>query len=223
MSLRKKPRNRNAEQKKRLDTLATQTERQKQAVLIELGKYPVIQAAVAKVGVGRATFYSWCKEDKEFQKRALQVRLEGQRFINDLAESQLIRLMQDGVITAIIYWLKHHHGDYEERYSHKHDHHHELDLARELDSDERRQISQALHHIGLGNILKMNGDNITVEEFNKQRKEKEEKRLRTLGIQPKAEVEKTSENGTPRRGTLLRDLLAEEGANEDDELPTSDV
>ena len=156
MSRGENPRNRNAAQKKRLDTLAAQTERQKQAVLAELLRYPVVQAAVSKSGVGRATFYVWCKTDQEFAKLADRMRAEGKRFINDLAESQIIRHIQDGYFPASVYWLKHHSKEYEERYSHQHDHHHEHEFHQELTAEERERIHHALYNVGLKEVIRMN-------------------------------------------------------------------
>ena len=41
--------------------------------------------------------------------------LEGSLLVNDMAESQLLSSIMDKNMTAIIFWLKHHHPSYEER------------------------------------------------------------------------------------------------------------
>ncbi len=86
----------------------------KENLIEQLRTIPVIQVACQKAGVGRATYYRWRSEDKDFKKRADEALNEGTFFINDLAESKLISAIKDGNMTAIIYWLKSHHPAYTE-------------------------------------------------------------------------------------------------------------
>lgn len=86
----------------------------KENLIEQLRTIPVIQVACQKAGIGRATYYRWCGEDKDFKKRADEALNEGTFFINDLAESKLISAIKDGNMTAIIYWLKNHHPPYAE-------------------------------------------------------------------------------------------------------------
>lgn len=112
------------------DALAAKTKKMQEKLLLQLEKYPIIQAACERAGVGRATYYKWRTEDKEFMKRADQMLNEGIKFINDLAESKLIRNIQDGQNTAIIFWLKNRNKAYSEKALHKHMHeiiNHEID------------------------------------------------------------------------------------------------
>jgi hypothetical protein len=84
-----------------------------------------------------------------------------------MAESRLIQNIQNGNNTAIIFWLKNHHGGYNDRIVHEHEH------SLELVDEDRKAIVKALMNIGLGNVLKNNG--IDPEEWHeKQRLEKEE-------------------------------------------------
>ncbi|QQS44445.1 hypothetical protein IPM65_02500 [Candidatus Roizmanbacteria bacterium] len=93
------------------DTITERQGNNKQLV-IEQKKIPIIQIVCEKVGIGRATYYRWRKEDKIFKKETDQAIQEGKFFINDLAESQLLSAIKNGNMTGIIYWLKHHHPDY---------------------------------------------------------------------------------------------------------------
>ncbi len=93
----------------------SQTTSQKDKLLVELTKVPIIQVACQRVGVGRATFYSWKKEDAEFRKLADKAVNEGRLAITDLAESRLIRNIQDGNNTAIIFWLKNNNERYTDK------------------------------------------------------------------------------------------------------------
>lgn len=86
----------------------------KEILIEQLKTTPVIQVACQKANVGRASYYRWLKEDEDFKKKADEALNDGNLFINDLAESKLISAIKDGNMTAIIYWLKHHHPAYTE-------------------------------------------------------------------------------------------------------------
>jgi ACT domain-containing protein len=87
----------------------------KEALLEQLKKTPIIQVACEKVGVARATFYRWRKDDKEFAQQADEALSSGSALINDMAESMLISAIKNGNITAIIFWLKNHHKTYAQK------------------------------------------------------------------------------------------------------------
>lgn len=83
----------------------------KELILDQLKKTPIIEAACQKIGISRMTFYRW-KQDPEFAKKIDEAILEGCLLVNDLAESQLISAIKDKNLPAITYWLKHHHPTY---------------------------------------------------------------------------------------------------------------
>ena len=87
----------------------------RELLLEQLKKTPIVQVACEKVGVGRATYYRWRKEDEEFAKLADEAISEGNFLVNDMAESQLMSAIRDNNLTAIIFWLKHHHTSYATR------------------------------------------------------------------------------------------------------------
>lgn len=87
----------------------------KQQVIDQLKFNPIIQIACQKSGVSRATFYRWRNEDEEFKKQTETAIQDGVLLINDLAESQLLAAIKDQNLTAIIFWLKNHHGDYADK------------------------------------------------------------------------------------------------------------
>lgn len=83
------------------------------AMLIEqLRKTPIVQIACEKLGIGRATYYRWRKDDNEFSEKSDEALLAGSLLVNDMAESQLMSAIKDKNLTAIIFWLKHHHPSY---------------------------------------------------------------------------------------------------------------
>ena len=73
---------------------------------------PIVHNCCEKVGVGRATHYRWMKEDKDYQTNVTEAILEGKKFMNDMAENNLLSLVRDQSFPAISFWLKNNHPDY---------------------------------------------------------------------------------------------------------------
>lgn len=84
----------------------------KEALCDQLKKAPIVQLACEKIGLGRATYYRWRKEDKEFAHQADEAISEGVLLMNDMAESQLLSAIKAQNLTAIIFWLKNRHKSY---------------------------------------------------------------------------------------------------------------
>lgn len=93
-------------------TIEKRQSKNKEQLLEVLKKTPIVQIACEKAGVGRATYYRWRKEDAEFTQASDQALLDGSLLVNDMAESQLMSAIKDKNMTAIIFWLKHHHPAY---------------------------------------------------------------------------------------------------------------
>ncbi len=94
------------------DTIKQRQKREKDELIKQFEKIPIIQTACAKVGIGRATYYRWRKDDEKFAEMADEALREGVQLMNDLAESQLLSAIRDKNMTAIIYWLKNRHRAY---------------------------------------------------------------------------------------------------------------
>ena len=89
-------------------------DKDKQLLLNRLKETPIIEFACKKIGIGRATYYRW-REDKEFAKSADEAIAEGEAFITDMSESQLISMIRDRNFQAIQLWLRHHHAKYSQK------------------------------------------------------------------------------------------------------------
>ncbi len=89
-------------------------DKDKQLLLARLKETPIIEFACKKNGIGRATYYRW-REDKEFAKSADEAIAEGEAFITDMSESQLISMIRDRNFQAIQLWLRHHHSKYSQK------------------------------------------------------------------------------------------------------------
>lgn len=100
---------------KQQPTIIDRIANDKLELIEQLQKMPIVQIACERAGIGRATFYRWCKEDAEFAEKARSSLSEGKAMVNDMAESQLISSIKDKSFQAIAYWLKHNHPDYRTR------------------------------------------------------------------------------------------------------------
>ncbi len=87
----------------------------KQLMIEQLKKIPIVQVACDKVDVGRSTYYRWLKEDPEFAEQAESAIRDGRWAINEMAESHLLSMINQQNMTAIIFWLKHNHPIYGNR------------------------------------------------------------------------------------------------------------
>ena len=96
-------------------TIQNRQSKSKLAILEQLKKVPIVQVACEKSGVGRATYYRWRQENEQFTKEADGALMAGSLLVNDMAESQLMSAIRDKNLTAIIFWLKHHHAKYATR------------------------------------------------------------------------------------------------------------
>lgn len=97
------------------DTITKRQSKNKEKLLEILKKTPIVQVACERANVGRATYYRWRKEDGEFAQASDQALFDGSLLVNDMAESQLMSAIKDKNMTAIIFWLKHHHPAYTTR------------------------------------------------------------------------------------------------------------
>lgn len=113
------------------------------SLLIEnLKKIPIVQVSCERSSVGRATYYRWRKENKKFANDADKAIQEGVEFVNEIAESQLLKAIKEGNITSVFYWLNHRHKAYNNK----------LEItgsvetkSKELTEKQMEQIKQALH------------------------------------------------------------------------------
>lgn len=87
-------------------------QKDKEKLLDQLKKTPIVQVACERCGVPRATYYRWRKDDESFAEACEAAVEESTGFVNDMAESQLIAAIKEKNMTAIIYWLKSNHAKY---------------------------------------------------------------------------------------------------------------
>ena len=140
-------------------TIELRQEKNKQDIVEQLKKTPVVEIACKKVGVGRSTYYRWRKEDKVFAQVVEESLEIGSSLISDMAESQLIKAIQDGNMTGIIFWLKNHHPTYANK----------LELTakvkdnEELTPEQKEIVKQALQLASLTNTEQHEQDTKKIE------------------------------------------------------------
>lgn len=81
-------------------------------LLKELETTPIMSIACKKAGIGRATAYRWIEDDEDFANAARLAMERGIDLINDLAESQLIRGVNDDKQSYVFFWLRNNHTKY---------------------------------------------------------------------------------------------------------------
>jgi len=123
------------------------TAEDKLAVLEQLKKLPIIQAACQKAGISRASFYRWKIDDKEFAKDADDAIAEGVEMINDLSENQLIMEIRDNNLSAVRFWLQNRH----KAYANKVEVMERGNVNQELNAEQKKIVEEALRLASLGN------------------------------------------------------------------------
>jgi ACT domain-containing protein len=129
----------------------------KKALLTQLEKTPIVEAACKKVGLPRSTYYRWRKDDEEFAAKCDETIELSVGRINDLAESQLINAIKEQNMTAITFWLKHHHHGYRNRV--EVDAHVET-LRQELSPEQVEMVTNALRLAGIATPNEMEIDHV---------------------------------------------------------------
>lgn len=122
----------------------------KKLLLRKLKELPIIQAVCKKVGIGRATYYRWRKEDKKFAEKADKAVYEGIKTVNDLAEYSVISAISNKDMSAAKFWLKHRHEAFKTRVEVTE----KSDEKRELTSEQEEAVRRALQLAGLITVSK---------------------------------------------------------------------
>jgi hypothetical protein len=73
---------------------------------------------------------------------------EGRKFINDIAESQMIRKIKEGNMTSIIYWLKNNSSRYTEKRTE------EIEPLGVLPPEQAKELLRAMHLMGLSELVR---------------------------------------------------------------------
>jgi len=118
----------------------------KKQLIAQLEKTPITEAACNRVGLPRATYYRWRKDDEAFALLCDETIDRSIGRVNDLAESQLINAIKNQNLGAITFWLKHHSNRYRSRV--------EIDarvrtVQQELTTEQIQLVTEALKLAGI--------------------------------------------------------------------------
>jgi len=97
-------------------TIEERQDKKKEKLLEQLLMMPIVQIACEKIGIGRATYYRWREDDKDFKKKANKALSIGVSLINEMAESKLITKIKGEDLKAIMYWLNNNSVKYRRNY-----------------------------------------------------------------------------------------------------------
>lgn len=124
----------------------------KQLLLEQLRKTPIVEIACSKAEVGRSSYYRWRKEDLQFAKDADEALRDGSLLMNDLAEGYLVSAIKDKNVSAITLWLRSHHPSYKTRIEIEGS----INTIQELSPEEKEMVRKAfeLANITLNNHVK---------------------------------------------------------------------
>lgn len=89
--------------------------RDKELLLEQLKKVPILSVACEKVGIARSTVYRWKEQNKKFAKAMEEAMVEGEALINDMSEAGLISLIKERNFPSIRFWLNHRHAKFREK------------------------------------------------------------------------------------------------------------
>ena len=92
------------------------TVRKQLEVVDELSRNPNVSFVCKKIGISRNTFYRWQKENDDFKQSVDEAQLEGDRYLNDMVESKLMKLIGEDKWSAIKYYLDKRHLKYNTHY-----------------------------------------------------------------------------------------------------------
>ena len=92
--------------------MASKKDRTKAAIIKRLSEVRIVEIACKSVGISRATYYRWLKDDPQFERDCEEAIRQGTATICDLAESQIVAKIRGGDFRASTYFLEKHHDDY---------------------------------------------------------------------------------------------------------------
>ncbi len=98
---------------KRDETIVTKRKAEQDKLIECFRQIPIIEVACRKSNVVRGTYYRWMEDDSDFRDRAGAALTEGEDFISDKSEAQIVALVGEKHFSAAKYWLSHHRSKYQ--------------------------------------------------------------------------------------------------------------
>jgi len=83
--------------------------------LEQLRKVPIVLIACQKSGLSRNSIYRWRKEDEAFAASMDEALQDGETYINEMSEAQMLNKIKEGDWSVTRYWLSHRHPKFKEK------------------------------------------------------------------------------------------------------------
>ncbi len=93
-------------------TIAARQRKDKDKLTEQFKKIPILQIACERAAVSRATYYRWLEDDSVFRDAAMASIAEGEAFLSDKSEAQIVSLVGEKHFGAAKYYLEHHNDTY---------------------------------------------------------------------------------------------------------------
>lgn len=126
---------------------AVATAQLKHKLVQHLRDIPIATYACQRVGVPKATYYKWRKIDQVFREAGDEAIITGKLTLNDVAKSQLVKLIKEGDYRSISFWLKHNDADFGSKLTLKIE-----DETRKYDPEELELLATAMRNAGLAGV-----------------------------------------------------------------------
>jgi len=94
------------------DVISARQAKDKARLNEQFKKMPIVQIACERASISRATYYRWLEYDPVFRDAAMAAIADGEAFISDKSEAQLLALIGEKHFGAIKHYLEHHSDRY---------------------------------------------------------------------------------------------------------------
>jgi len=125
--------------------------RVKDKFLESLKKVPIVQIACEKIGVSRNSVYRWRNQDEKFLEDMDLAMAEGEAFINDISEGQLLNMIKEKSWPALAFWLRHRNPKFRDKVEITTKIKHNDELTPEQEATVREALRLASHVISVEN------------------------------------------------------------------------
>lgn len=170
---------------------AVATAQLKHKLVQHLRDIPIATYACQRIGVPKATYYKWRKIDQIFREASDEAIITGKLTLNDVAKSQLVKLIKGGDYRSISFWLKHNDADFGSKLTLKIE-----DETRKYDPEELKLMATAMKNAGLAGVTIHHK---RMEEIFRRAQEKEEARDSELATYQDDEEDSVSEEPEPKK------------------------
>jgi hypothetical protein len=174
---------------------AVATAQLKHKLVQHLRDIPIATYACQRIGVPKATYYKWRKIDQIFREASDEAIITGKLTLNDVAKSQLVKLIKEGDYRSISFWLKHNDADFGSKLTLKIE-----DETRKYDPEELKLMATAMRNAGLVGVTMHHKKMAEVFQRAQEKEEARDNELATYQEDEDDSVTEDSEPKKPRKG-----------------------